>query len=940
MNPSSTSTEPAMITVRGAREHNLKNVDVDIPRDQLVVITGLSGSGKSSLAFDTIFAEGQRRFMESLSAYARQFMGVLERPDVDYIDGLSPVISIDQKTTSRNPRSTVGTITEIYDFLRLLFARVGSAYCYQCERPVMKQTADQIIDHILDFGHNKKIQLLAPAVRGRKGHYRELFERFQKDGYTKVRIDGEVTEITNNMKLDRYKIHNIELVVDRLVIQDNIRTRLSDAVEKCLDLGEGNLLVLDEKNKEYFFSQHFACTHCNISYEEPAPNNFSFNSPYGACPACEGIGELINVDIDAIIPDNNLSINTEGIAPLGKVRPIFSFQVLEGLAQHHHFDFDTPIKNIPAEVVDIILYGSKGSKIPAKINGRISQQRWDGVLSMISSAYHDSTSAEIKEWAMQFMRQEVCPECHGARLRKESLAIKLNDKNIHDLSILTLDEFYTYFSSLKLSKRQMEIGHQILKEIKERTKFLLDVGLNYLSLDRSSRTLSGGEAQRIRLASQIGSQLVGVLYILDEPSIGLHQRDNHKLIQSLKSLRDLGNSVIVIEHDKDMIMEADHVIDIGPGAGEHGGVIIDSAHPTKLNPNHTTAAYIHGKKRIEIPKERRVGNGKFITLSGATGHNLKNVTIKLPLGTFIGITGVSGSGKSSLINETLYPILSRHFYRAKMQVLPYQKISGLNHVDKVIEIDQSPIGRTPRSNPATYTGLFTPIRDLFTNLPESKIRGFKAGRFSFNVKGGRCEACEGDGIKKIQMNFLPDVYVACEVCKSKRYNRETLEILFKGKNISDVLHLTVEEALEFFTAIPTIKRKLQTLFDVGLGYIRLGQPATTLSGGEAQRVKLATELSKVSTGNTLFILDEPTTGLHFEDIRMLLNVLDRLVEKGNTVLVIEHNLDVIKVCDWIVDIGPEGGNGGGEIIAEGTPEDIIRVKKSYTAKFLKVELAG
>jgi len=936
--PTESASPSDAIIVRGAREHNLRNISVDIPRDKLVVITGLSGSGKSSLAFDTIYAEGQRRFMESLSAYARQFMGVLERPDVDYIDGLSPVISIDQKTTSRNPRSTVGTITEIYDFLRLLFARVGDASCYNCGRPVVKQTSDQIIDRILQSCNNKKVQLFAPVVRGRKGHYRELFEKFQKDGFTRVRVDGEDLILSDGMKADRYKIHDIELVIDRLAISPAIRTRLSESVEKALEIGAGNLIIKPEQEPDQFFSVHFACTHCSISYEEPAPNMFSFNSPYGACPKCDGLGEIHEIDSRAILPDPTLSINQEGFAPLGKVRPIYAFQVLEGIAGQFGFSFDTPISDIPPEALDLILTGGKSRKVPVKINGKTYQQKWDGLYKMITTAWFDSSSDEIKEWAGSFMKYTICPECSGSRLKKESLAIRIDGKNIYDLSLMNLDEFYAHFRDLKLTRRQEEIGHQIVKEIRDRTRFLLDVGLNYLTIERSAKTLSGGEAQRIRLASQIGSQLVGVLYILDEPSIGLHQRDNIKLIRSLKSLRDLGNSVVVIEHDKEMIVESDFVIDIGPGAGEHGGILMDAAPPGKLNPENLTASYILGKKRIEIPGVRRKGNGKVIRLEGATGHNLQDVTLSLPLGLLVGVTGVSGSGKSSLINETLYPVLSRYFYRSKLQPLPYRSVSGLDHVDKVIDIDQSPIGRTPRSNPATYTGVFTPIRDLFTSLPEAKIRGYKAGRFSFNVKGGRCEDCEGDGIRKIQMNFLPDVYVPCETCKGRRYNHETLEILYKGKSISDILEMTVEEAVTFFEPVPSIRRKLQTLADVGMGYIRLGQQATTLSGGEAQRVKLASELSKVSTGNTLYILDEPTTGLHFEDIRMLLAVLDRLIEKGNTVLVIEHNLDVVKVCDWLIDLGPEGGSGGGRILAEGTPEELAKVKNSHTGKYLKLEL--
>lgn len=981
------------IVIRGARVHNLKNIDVDIPRDKLVVITGLSGSGKSSLAFDTIYAEGQRRYVESLSAYARQFLDVMERPDVDYIEGLSPAISIEQKTVSNNPRSTVGTVTEIYDYLRLLFARVGTQYCYNCDRPVTKQTTDQIIDSIMKLSEGTKVQILSPVVKGRKGHYRELFEEIVKDGFLRVRIDGVVKEIEKGMQADRYKVHNIEIVVDRIVVKNEARSRIADSVEVALRFGSGVVIVnvdrggnagpspkaitksLSKKKsppkqkdsaEDILFSKHLSCAFCGISYEEPAPNSFSFNSPYGSCPTCDGLGEIKELDLDLIIPDPSLTINEEGLAPLGKPRQTWAWSQVRAVAKRCGFDFDTPIGKIPKKAMNTLLYGAGDEKFEIEYryqSGRtvMYKHRFGGLLDVLKHYYDDASSNNIREWVEAYMTTKPCSACNGGRLKKESLSVRLTDAstkkkfNIHGVVSLSIGEAVDFFGSLKLTDRQMLIANQILKEICQRLEFLLNVGLDYLTLDRSARTLSGGEGQRIRLATQIGSQLVGVLYILDEPSIGLHQRDNVKLIDSLKSLRDLGNTVLVVEHDKEMIESADYVIDLGPGAGEHGGHVVTAAPPARLqlrndtiNTNGNgvfdsisyTAEYLKGKRRIEIPSERRPGNGKIITLEGAKGNNLKNVTLKIPLGKFICVTGVSGSGKSSLISETLYPILSRKFYQAKLVPLPYNRIDGLKNIDKVIDIDQSPIGRTPRSNPATYTGVFGLIRDLFTQMPEAKIRGYKAGRFSFNVAGGRCENCEGDGVKKIEMNFLPDVYVLCDICKGKRYNRETLQVLYKGKSIADVLDMTVSEAVEFFSEIPGLQRKLSTLNDVGLGYIHLGQQATTLSGGEAQRVKLSTELSKVGTGNTLYILDEPTTGLHFEDIRMLLSVLNRLVEKGNTVIVIEHNLDVIKTADWVIDLGPGGGKSGGEIVAEGTPEEIASSKRSVTGVYLRIDLAG
>lgn len=947
------------LIVKGARVHNLKNIDVEMPRDRLIVITGLSGSGKSSLAFDTIYAEGQRRYVESLSAYARQFLDLMERPDVDYIEGLSPSISIEQKTVSHNPRSTVGTVTEIYDYLRLLFARVGTQLCYNCGRVVQRQTVDQIIDAILKLSPGTKLLILAPVIKGRKGHYRELFEQIRKDGFVRVRVDGEVREIKEGMKVDRYKIHNIEIVVDRIAVKKEIRTRVAESVEVALKYGSG-VLIVNTEDGDQLFSRQYACHVCGLSYDEPAPNSFSFNSPAGYCPECEGLGEHKSFDLRLILPDEKLTINGEGIAPLGKPRPTWMFSQLAAVGKRYGFDFDTPIKEFSKEAREVLLHGAGDQKFDVEYqfeSGRVTtyKHRFTGLLKMLQKYYEETSSNQIREWVESFMTTATCASCNGGRLRKERLAVKIVDAagsdaiNISDIVRLSIKESRKYFEQLTLTPRQQEIARQILKEIRQRLDILLNVGLEYLTLDRSARTLSGGEGQRIRLATQIGTQLVGVLYILDEPSIGLHQRDNIKLIDSLKSLRDLGNTIVVVEHDKEMIESADYVVDLGPGAGEHGGYVVTWGKPGDLklqNPSlkvpgngHAaqswTAMYLKGKKWIEVPAIRRRGNGSSLKLKGATGNNLKSIDVCFPLGTLICATGVSGSGKSTLINETLYPILARKLFKSKLVPHPYASIEGIKNIDKVIDIDQSPIGRTPRSNPATYTGLFTIVRDLFTQLPEAKIRGYKAGRFSFNVKGGRCERCEGDGLRKIEMNFLPDVYVLCDVCNGKRYNQETLEVRYKGKSIADVLNMTVDEAIELFSELPRLQRKLQTLHDVGLGYIRLGQQATTLSGGEAQRVKLSTELSKVGTGKTLYILDEPTTGLHFEDIRMLLAVLKKLVDKGNTVIVVEHNLDVIKTADWIIDLGPEGGDEGGEMVAEGTPEEVTRVKRSYTGQFLK-----
>ena len=935
------------IEVQGARVHNLKNIDVTIPREKLVVITGLSGSGKSSLAFDTIYAEGQRRYIETFSAYARQFLGGLERPDVDKIDGLSPVIAIEQKTTSKSPRSTVGTITEIYDFLRLLFARASDAFSYNTGERMVSYNDEQIKKLIIKSFDGKRINILSPIVRSRKGHYRELFEQIAKQGFVKVRTDGKIRDLVKGMKLDRYKTHEIEIVIDRLKIDDAVDhdKRLTESINTAMYHGDNVLMVIDnDTNEVRYFSRNLMCPSSGISYPNPEPNNFSFNSPKGACSKCNGIGTLYQVNTKKIIPDESISIKSGGLAPQGPQKNSWIFKQLETIAQRFNFELSDPIKKIPKEAIEMILYGGNEKfTLESKALGvaRNYNIDFEGVANFIESQYKNAESTSIKRWAKEYMDKVSCSQCNGSRLKKESLYFKVNEKNISELANFDISDLAIWFEDLEnhLSKKQKAIASGIIKEIKSRIQFLLDVGLNYLSLDRSSKSLSGGEAQRIRLATQIGSQLVGVLYILDEPSIGLHQRDNEKLINSLESLRNIGNSVIVVEHDKDMIERADHVIDIGPKAGKHGGEIISEGTPQELKQHHTlTADYLNGTKTIEIPKERRKGNGKKIVLKGCTGNNLKNVTLTVPLGKMIGVTGVSGSGKSTLINETLYPILNNYYFNGVKTPMPYTKIEGLKHSDKVIDINQSPIGRTPRSNPATYTGVFSEIRSLFAKIPEAMIRGYKPGRFSFNVAGGRCETCKGGGLRVIEMNFLPDVYVECETCQGKRFNRETLEIRYKGKSISDVLNMTINEAVPFFEHIPKIYRKLKTIQDVGLGYISLGQQSTTLSGGEAQRIKLATELSKKDTGNTFYILDEPTTGLHFEDIRVLMLVLNKLVNKGNTVLIIEHNLDVIKMVDHIIDIGYEGGNGGGEIIVEGTPEEVAKHKKSYTAQFLKKEL--
>lgn len=934
------------IIIKGAREHNLKDIDLEIPRDSLVVITGLSGSGKSSLAFDTIYAEGQRRYIESLSAYARQFLDMLEKPDVDLIEGLSPAISIEQKTGSSNPRSTVGTVTEIYDYLRLLFARVGIPHCYNCGRKVEKQTSEQIINSVIKNYSGKKIMIFAPVVRGRKGHYRELFEDILKDGFIRVRIDGEIVELQPGLKVDRYKIHNIEILVDRLKINEKSRYRLSESLEVALNYGDGNVIINDE-SEDQIYSRILACMHCGISYQELAPNSFSFNSPYGSCPACEGLGEIKEIDENLVIPNWGKTINEEGIEPLGKPRNIWFFNQLEGVAQKFGFTYDTKLKDLSPDQKEALLYGTKEKvEFSYKFGGGKSvtyKHKFSGVINYVKHYYDSTSSNKIREWADSFMNTIKCPECGGGRLKKESLSVTINGFNISEVTAQSIERGKEFFNDIDFSNRNRIIAKPILKEIKERLEFLSNVGLDYLTLDRSARTLSGGEAQRIRLATQIGSQLAGVLYVLDEPSIGLHQSDNIKLIQSLKNLRDLGNTIIVVEHDRETIESSDFIVDLGPRAGIHGGEVCvaekrEEILSKKNGYDSLTVKYLKHLEKIEIPEERRKGNGSFIELTGAEGNNLQQVNLKIPLGIFMVVAGVSGSGKSSLINETLVKILMKKIYRSKVVPLPYKEISGLENIDKIIEIDQSPIGRTPRSNPATYTGVFTFIRDLFTQLPESKIRGYAPGRFSFNVKSGRCEECQGDGLKKIEMNFLPNVYVECEVCRGKRYNRETLEILYKTKSISDVLEMTVSEALEFFEELPRIKRKLKSLNDVGLGYIKLGQQATTLSGGEAQRVKLATELSKVSTGKTLYILDEPTTGLHFEDVRILLKALNTLVKKGNTVIVVEHNLDVIKVADYVVDLGPGGGEHGGQIVAEGTPEEISKMESSVTGKYLEKEL--
>jgi len=933
------------IEVFGARAHNLKNIDVKIPREKLVVITGLSGSGKSSLAFDTIYAEGQRRYIETFSAYARQFLGGLERPDVDKIDGLSPVISIEQKTTNKSPRSTVGTITEIYDFLRLLFSRAADAYSFNTGEKMVSYSDEQIRTLILNDFKDKRIAVLAPLIKSRKGHYRELFEQISKQGFVKVRVDGEIKELQKGMRLDRYKTHDIEVVIDRLIVNEASEKRLEETIKTALYTGNNILMVIDvDDEKPRYFSRELMCPTSGIAYPNPEPNTFSFNSPKGACSSCNGLGITNEINLTKVIPDHKVSIKSGGIEPLGEQKNSWIFKQLQLIAERYNFKLSDPIKEIPKEALDIILHGGNEKfSIASKTMGitRNYEIDFEGFVAFIENQYKQSETTSIKRWAKGFMDEVTCSSCKGNRLKKESLHFKINDKNISDLAKLDINELANWFENLEenLSEKQLIIAAEILKEIRTRIQFLLDVGLDYLALDRTSKSLSGGEAQRIRLATQIGSQLVGVLYILDEPSIGLHQRDNQKLIDSLVKLRDIGNSVLVVEHDKDMIEHADFVFDIGPGAGIHGGEIVsEGTFKQIINHNTLTADYLSGRKQIEVPKTRRTGNGKSIKITGASGNNLKNVSAEFPLGKMICVTGVSGSGKSTLINETLYPILNKHIYRGVKEPMPYKKITGLEHIDKVIDIDQSPIGRTPRSNPATYTGVFSEIRSLFAKTPEASIRGYKPGRFSFNVKGGRCETCQGGGVRVIEMNFLPDVHVECETCQGKRFNRETLEIRYKGKSIADILEMTIDHSVEFFELIPKIYSKLKTIKDVGLGYITLGQQSTTLSGGEAQRIKLASELSKRDTGNTFYILDEPTTGLHFEDIRVLMEVLNKLANKGNTVLIIEHNMDVIKLADYIIDIGMEGGKKGGEVLCKGTPEQIVKNKKSYTAQFLKKEL--
>ena len=956
-----------MIEVIGAREHNLKNIDISIPKNKLVVFTGVSGSGKSSLAFDTIYNEGQRRYMESFSAYARQFIGDMERPDVDKIIGLSPVISIEQKTTGKNPRSTVGTITEVYDFLRLLFARIGEAYSYNTGKRMVKWSEEEIVQNIRERFKDQKISLLAPLVRGRKGHYRELFEDIRKRGFVKVRVDGEVKDITAKMQVDRYKIHDIEVVIDRLKVADDMKVRLSQSVQQTLKTGKDLMFVgVEGINKKQpassddgaassspsgdggvvVYSKQLMCEDTGISYEEPSPNAFSFNSPYGACPTCKGLGSVYTVSLDEVLPDKTKSIKDGGIAPLGEEREAFVYKNVANLAKKNKISLDKPIKELPDKAINFLLYGNEEGATPDDLDYSqpydMYSGEFEGIIPMLNRWFNSSTSTDnMREWVEKFMELKTCPTCLGTRLKRESSWFKINEQNISQLSDKDLDKLHVWFADIetRLSNKQNLIAKDIIKEIRERLQFLLNVGLTYLTLNRASRTLSGGEAQRIRLATQIGSQLQGITYILDEPSIGLHQRDNHRLISALQNLRNIGNSVLVVEHDKDIMMAADHLVDIGPGAGKHGGAVVAAGTPKKvLQSGSETAQYLSGKKSIAIPAERRKGNGKILELKGADGNNLKNVSVKFPLGKFIVVSGVSGSGKSTLINETLYPLLSQHCYGSRTAALNYKEIKGLEYIDKVIEIDQSPIGRTPRSNPATYCGFFTDIRTLFAAVPEAKIRGYNAGRFSFNVKGGRCDVCEGGGMRVIEMNFLPDVYVHCEKCNGKRYNRETLEIRYKGKSISDVLNMTVDEAVEFFQPVPFLYRKTKVLQDVGLGYITLGQSAVTLSGGEAQRVKLATELAKKDTGKTFYILDEPTTGLHFQDIQHLLDVLNKLVDRGNTVLVIEHNLDVIKVADYLIDLGPEGGDGGGRILFTGTPEEMVDNTESHTAPFVKAEL--
>jgi excinuclease ABC subunit A len=928
------------IKIEGARVHNLKNLNLSLPKNKLVVITGISGSGKSSLAFDTIFAEGQRRYMESFSAYARQFMGDLERPDVDSIRGLSPVISIEQKTTNRNPRSTVGTVTEVYDFLRLLFARIAEAYSYNTGKKMDQFSENEIVEYINTKFKNKKVILLAPIVKGRKGHYRELFEQFRKQGYLRVRVDGEIIELKEKMQLDRYVIHDIELVIDRLIINEEHNSRLYESIHKGLELGKGLIYILDiDKNNLKQFSQQLMCIETGISYETPSPNSFSFNSPYGYCTSCKGLGTTNAVNLNAIIPDDNLSIQNGAIKPIGEDKDSWSYKALNTILKKHKIPTNKPFNELSLAHKNLIFYGNAAGEIGKAL---ADQAEYEGIVNQLMRWYSESNSDAMRSWIEQYMNSESCNSCNGARLKKESLWFKINDKNISELSLLPLNDLSDWFANIDihLNKKQTIIAKDVLKEIKDRLNFLIEVGLSYLSLNRASKTLSGGESQRIRLATQIGSQLTGITYILDEPSIGLHQRDNDKLINALKKLRDNHNSLIVVEHDKDIMLAADYLIDIGPKAGIHGGDIVSQGTPEEiLKSGSTTASYLNGSLKIQIPEVRRKGNGNLIKLKGATGNNLKNVNIEIPLGCLVAISGVSGSGKSTLINQTLYPILAKHCYPIYKQTpMPYKAIEGIEEIDKVIEIDQTPIGRTPRSNPATYCGFFNDIRQLFAQVPESKIRGYTAGRFSFNVKGGRCETCQGGGMKTIEMNFLPDVYVACEQCNGKRYNRETLEIRFKGKSIADILEMTIGEAVEFFIQIPSLYRKVKTLDEVGLGYIKLGQSAVTLSGGEAQRVKLATELAKKDTGRTVYLLDEPTTGLHFQDINQLLKVLNKLVDRGNTMIVIEHNLDIIKVADYVIDIGLEGGAGGGTVVECGTPEKIAKNKKSHTGKYLKAEL--
>lgn len=935
------------IIIKGARQHNLKNIDVEIARNKLVVITGLSGSGKSSLAFDTLYAEGKRRYVESLSSYARQFLGLLEKPDMDYIEGLSPAISIEQKATVRNPRSTVGTVTEIHDYLRLLYAHVGRPHCWLCNRPIQRQTVQQIVDTIMKFGEGARINILAPVVRGRKGQHKGVFEQVRKEGFLRVRIDGKVYKIDEKFTLEKNKKHSIEVVVDRIVLEGDFKERLTESVELSLKIGSGLMIVHELPSKDHLFSEHFACPHCEVSMEELSPRMFSFNSPYGACPHCDGLGSHMEIDPELVVPDKTKSLIQGAIFPLGEQpRGNWYGSILKSLSRYYNFKFTTPWYKLDREIREMLLNGT-GSK---RLKMEYSSERWsgtytggwEGTIPNLMRRYKQTKSNHIRDWIEQFMRMRACSECDGSRLKEETRAVTIGNINLGQVSSYSIKNAKGFFSTLKLTKTDAAIAHQILKEVQERLSFLIDVGLDYLTLDRSAATLSGGEAQRIRLATQIGSQLVGVLYILDEPSIGLHPRDNGRLLNSLRKLRNLGNSIIVVEHDQKTMESADQIIDLGPGAGEHGGEVVFSGTPQKIltSKKSITGKYLSGKKAIPVPKSRRNGSGKILTIKKAHGNNLKNIEVSFPLGKMVVVTGVSGSGKSTLVNETVFPILSKELNGARAYPLFYESIQGLEYLDKVIEIDQKPIGRTPRSNPATYTGVFTFIRDLFTQLPESKIRGYKPGRFSFNVKGGRCESCEGDGIIKIEMNFLPDVYVVCEICKGARYNRETLEIKYKGKNIADILNLSIEEASEFFKNIPRIKKKLVTLYDVGLGYIRLGQQATTLSGGEAQRVKLATELSRVSQDRTFYILDEPTTGLHFEDINLLLAVLQRLVDRGNTVVVIEHNLDVIKSADWVIDLGPEGGEEGGQLIFSGTPEKLSEYPGSYTGTFLKTTLNG